>query len=150
MAKVHGIGKGSDPNMLLEKQVIKAIVTSEVEGLGQGRAGFRWKIKTPMPPPIIKPIVKLIEKPIEQPKVILKVPIPESSRKHDKITPIPDYAIPQTGSGYDSSSIMVKRKTIQDISREIPMYPDPVYRPPPNPVELSIPEVPRNISDLYP
>ena len=45
---------------------------------------------------------------------------------------------------------MVKRKTIQDVSREIPIYPDPTYRPPPKPVKLPIPEVPRNLSDFYP
>ena len=59
---------------------------------------------------INKPIVKLMEKPIEQPKVILKVPIPGSSKVHDKTVPIPDYAIPQTRSNDDSSSRMVKRK----------------------------------------
>ena len=48
---------------------------------------------------------------------------------HDKIIPIPDYPIPQTRSGDDSSSRMVKRKVMQDITREIPKYPDPIYRP---------------------
>ena len=103
-----------------------------------------------MPPPINKPIVKLMEKPIEQPKVVLKVPILENSRIHDKIVPIPDYPIPQTRSGDDSSSRMVKKKTMQGVSREIPIYPDSTYRPPPKPVELPIPEVPRSLSDFYP
>ena len=80
----------------------------------------------------------------------MKVPVPESSRIHDKIVPIPDYAIPHTGSREDSSSIMVKRKAIQDVSREILIYPDPTYRPPPKPVKLPIPEVPRSLSDLDP
>ena len=93
---------------------------------GQGRAGLRWKIKLLMsPPPIDKPIVELTEKQIphieniEQPKLTLKVPIPESSRIHDKITYISDLAIPQTKSRDDSKFRMVKRKIIQDISREI-------------------------------
>ena len=30
----------------------------------------------------------------------------------------------------------------------IPMYPDPIYRPPPKPTEIPIQEVPRNLSDL--
>ena len=76
-----------------------------------------------MPSLINKPLVKLTEKPVQQPK-ILTVPIPESSRIHDYFTPIPDCAIPQTTFGDDSGSRMVKRKTIQDINREIPMYPD--------------------------
>ena len=84
---------------------------------------------------------------MEQPKLTLKVPIPKSSSIHDKIIPIPDYAIPQTRSGDDSSSRMVKGKTIQDISREIPMYPDPIYRSPPKLTEIPLQEVPRNVSD---
>ena len=90
-----------------------------------------------MPPPLNKPIAKLTEKPIEQPKIISKVPIPENSTH--KITPTPHYTIPKTRSSDDSSSRMVKRKTIQDVSKEIPMYADPTYRPPPKPVELPIP-----------
>ena len=69
---------------------------------------------------------------------------------HDKITPIPDDSIPQTRSRDDSSSRMVKRKTIQDISREISMYPDPIYRPPPKPTEIPIQEVPRKLLDFDP
>ena len=54
-----------------------------------------------------------------QPKITSKVPvpIPEGSQIHDKFIPVPDYIIPQTRSWDDSNSIMVKRKTIQDISR---------------------------------
>ena len=100
----------------------------------------------------MKPIVKLTEKPIQQPKVTSKVPISESSKIHDNNTPIPDYTIPQTSSGNDSSSSsrMVKRKSIQAISREIPRYPDPIYRPHFKLVETPIQEVPRNLSDFDP
>ena len=42
---------------------------------------------------------------------------------------------------------MVKRKTIHDISREIPTYPDPIYRPPPKPKEIPMQEVPRKLTD---
>ena len=93
---------------------------------------------------INKPIVKSLVKPIEQLKVISKVPVPESSRMHDKIIPIPDYAIPYASSGDDLSSRMVKRKSIQDVSREIPIHPDPTYRPPPKPIKLPISKVPRS------
>ena len=41
----------------------------------------------------------------------------------DKVIPIPNYAIPQMTHKSDTSS----RKTKQDVSREIPIYPDPVY-----------------------
>ena len=44
-------------------------------------------------------------------KIALKIPVPESPQIHDKFIPVPDYVIPQTRSGHDSSSRMVKRKT---------------------------------------
>ena len=87
---------------------------------------------------------------MEQPKVTSEVPLSESSRIYDTITPIPDYTIPQTKFRDDLSSRMVKRKAIQDISRKIPMYPDPIYRPHPKPTEITLQEVPRNLSDLDP
>ena len=155
LPEVHGIGKGLDPNILPEKQVIKPIMTSEAKGMpqikpriGQGRAVLRWKIKTLKSPPVYKSIVKLSEKPIEQPKVTLKIPILESLQIHNKIIPIPDYTILQTRSGDDSSSRMVKRKTIQDICREIPRYPNPIYRPPIKPTKIPIQEVYRNLLDF--
>ena len=92
-----------------------------------------------------RPIIQFKEKPISQqpqtlaqPKITSKVPVPESSRIHDKIIPVPDYVIPQTRSGDDSKSRMVKRKTIQDISGGIPTYPDIIYRPPPKPTEIHL------------
>ena len=46
--EVHDIDKGIDPNIRLEKQVIKPIITSEVKGISQvkprlcqGRAGIK-------------------------------------------------------------------------------------------------------------
>ena len=123
--------------------------------LGQGRAGLRWKIKLLMSPPIDKPFVKLTEKTIphiqnmEQPKVAVKVPIPERSSKHGKIILTPDYTIPQTSSRDDLVSRMIKRKTIQDLNREIPIYPDLIYRSSPKPTEIPLQEVPRNLSYLY-
>ena len=103
-----------------------------------------------------RPIIQSIGKPISQqlqnlvqPKITSNVPVPDSSEIHDKIFPVPDYIIPQTRSGDDSSSRMVKRKTIQDISREIPMYPDPIDRPLPKPTEIPLQEILRNLMHLY-
>ena len=45
---------------------------------------------------------------------------------------------------------MFGRKIIQDLSKEIPIYPDPVYRPPPKPVKTSITEIPGSLSDIDP
>ena len=39
---------------------------------------------------------------------------------------------------------------ITDVSREIPFYPDTVYRPPPKPVKTPVPEFPGSISDIDP
>ena len=43
---------------------------------------------------------------------------------------------------------MVKRKTTHDISREIPTYPDPIYRPPPKPTGIPLQEIPRKLTDF--
>ena len=44
---------------------------------------------------------------------------------------------------------MIDRKAIQDVSREIPIYSDPVYRPPQTNKTL-IPNIPRSLSDIDP
>ena len=94
-----------------------------------------------VPQLIIRPVTQEMETPVEQ----SKLPVPESSRICDKI--IPDYAIPHISSGDDS---IIKGKTTQDVSKKIPIYTDPVYRPPPKPVKLPIPKVPRSLLDLDP
>ena len=108
--------------------------------LGQGRTSLRCKRKTPVPPPINKPVVNLMEKPMEQPKAIQ-----DNSRIHVEIIHIPDYTIPQTRSGDNSKSGMDKTKTILDVSREIPIYPDPFYRPLLKVIKLPMSDVPRSL-----
>ena len=44
---------------------------------------------------------------------------------------------------------MINRSTMQKISNDIPFYPDPTYRPPPNQVRIPMSEVPGNI-DINP
>ena len=156
LPEVHGVDKGLYLNIQPEKQVKKLIQKETKQAsqikprLSQGRAELRSNIKTPVPPPINKPVAKLIEKTIEQPKVILKVPAPGSSRTHDKNVPIPDYAIPHTTFGDDSRSRMVKRKSIQDVSREIPYIQIQLTEHPPKLVKLPIPKVPGSLSDFHP
>ena len=60
--------------------------------LGQGRAGLRYKIKTPVSLLISKLIVQVIEETVEQ----INVPVPKTSRIQDKI--VPYYAIPHIRS----------------------------------------------------
>ena len=43
---------------------------------------------------------------------------------------------------------MTDRKN--NTSKEIPSYPDPVYRPPPKPIKIHVPEIPGSISDIDP
>ena len=126
LQEVHGIGKRLDPNIRPKRQVIKPITASEVKGvtqvkprLGHCRVGIKWKIKFPVSLPHDEPIVQLKEKTISQqpqnvvqPKMTVKVPVPDSSRIH-KFIPVPDYIIPQARSRDDTSSRMIKRKTIQ-------------------------------------
>ena len=90
--------------------------------LGQEREGLRCKIKTPIW--IYKPIAQAMEK---QPKVIVS----KTPKLQDKVVPIPNYTIPQMKHRGDT----ISRQTIQKFSREIPIYSDPVYRPPPKPVK---------------
>ena len=42
----------------------------------------------------------------------------------------------------------MKRKTIQNISRKIPAYADPIHMPPPNPTEIPLQEIPRKLTDI--
>ena len=129
LPEAHDMGKGLDPNKQPEKQVLKPITVTKMKEvpqiklrLGQGREGLRCKTKTPLPSSTNNPTVQAKEK---QPKVlVLKIP-----KIQDKVVPIPNYAIPPIKSNDESGSRMVERKAIQDVIKEIPIFPDPVYRP---------------------
>ena len=59
LPKVHGISKGLDPNIQLEKQIVKPLFKETPhmkQRIGQGRAGSRWK-----KPPINQSIAQLAE-----------------------------------------------------------------------------------------
>ena len=103
--------------------------------LGQGRVGLRHKIKTLIP--INKPIAQTMKSPPND-------FTPKSPKAQDTV--IPSCTVPQMKPRGDISS----RKTIQYMSREIPIYPDPIYWPPPKPGKTRIPEIPGNLSDIDP
>ena len=42
----------------------------------------------------------------------------------------------------NSSTEAINRRMKQEISKDIPFYPDPVYRPPSKPVKIPMPEFP--------
>ena len=64
-----------------------------------------------------------------------KVLLPDASKVQDIVIPIPMYAIPQVKPKGDMSAKEIDRKTMQDVYREIPIYTDPVYGPPPKSVK---------------
>ena len=103
--------------------------------LGQERAGRRCKIKTQSS----KPIVQAVEKPLKNPKV---------PKTQDKVTSVPNFTMPPMHSKGILCTNMIDRKMIQDIAREIPIYPDPVYRSPHKPEKLPVPESLRNLWDI--
>ena len=81
--------------------------------------------------------MQIMEKP-------LKLFTPKSPKIQHKAVPIPSFAVPQMKQRGDASS----RKTIQNVSREIPVYPDPVYQSPPKPVKTPMAEITGSLSDI--
>ena len=82
----------------------------------QGRTGLRHKIKSLTS----KPLTQVIEKPPS------KVLLPNTSKVPDRAMPIPNYTTSQVKPKGHTTTKMIDRKTIQDVDREIPIYPDPV------------------------
>ena len=108
--------------------VTKAKEVSQIKPrLGQGRAELRCKIKMPVPHLNSRSVGQDTEKPIEQPEVILKVPIPETSRIYDKI--VPDYAIPHISLGDHSSSKWLKEKLYRMLVGKFPYIQFPFTDP---------------------
>ena len=76
--------------------------------------------------------------------------MPNISKTKDIAIPIADYAIPLVKPKGDTGTKVIDSKSIQDVSKEIPIYPDPVYRPLPKPVNTATPEIPGSLSDIDP
>ena len=91
-----------------------------------------------------KPLMQVTEKP---PLVVLQ---PSTSKVQDIAIPVPNFATPQVKSKGDTSTKMIDRKTVQEVGREIPVYPDPVYRPFSKPVIPSMPNIPGSLPDIDP
>ena len=141
LPEVHSVSRGLEANVQPEKQVIKPVITKAKEvpqikpRLGYGRAGLRCKIK----PQISRSIVQTIGKP-------LKIPgIPKCKTKSWPylISQFPLFR-------QDASTKVIDRKMIQDVAGEIPIYTNPVYRPPPKPFKTPVPKFPGSLSDIDP
>ena len=99
---------------------MKMTKVSDKPRLGQGRAGLRHEIKTLIP--INKPVVQAMEK-------HQKSKHPSHLKHRIKLYQYQIMQFLKWNIGGDTGS----RKTIEDVSKEIPIYPDPVYWPPPKP-----------------
>ena len=118
-------------NIQLEKQVIKPFVStvnkiSQIKPrIGQGRAGLR--LKKPHISQLIVQSVKHLQK------------TPEVSKIQMQVINIPNFTA-HVQSISNPSTEVINRRMMQKISKDIPFYPDPVYRPPPKPVKIPVPE----------
>ena len=67
----------------------------------------------------------------------------------NKIIKIPNFTTPMQFGG-DFNANIIDRQIIQDTSKEIPFYPDPGYRLPPEPIKIPVPKIPGSVSDINP
>ena len=109
-------------NLLLEKQKIipqnKKVIENKPR-LGQGRAGIRHK-----KPQLIESISTSTSKSCKIPKI----PTTQNVTKNRMGFPVWEQSIA-------NKTEAITRGTVQDKNRELPFYPDLIYRPPPRPPE---------------
>ena len=86
----------------------------------QGRAGSRLK-----KPPINQPIAQSAEN--SKIPVLPKIPM--------AVINMPNFTNPMQSIN-NSSTEAINRRIMQQISKDIPFYPDPVYQPQPRPVKI--------------
>ena len=122
LLEVHGTKKILDTNVLPEKQKIvpqnKKIVENKLR-LGQGRAEIRCKKPQP-----VDGIMASTSKSCEIPKISTT----QDVAKHRMDFPVQEQSI-------TNKTEAIMRGTMQDKNRELPFYPDLMYRPPPGPPE---------------
>ena len=120
LPEVHGTKKMLDTNVLQEKQKPQ-LHTKQVDEnrprLGQGRAGIKHAKK-------LQPVNGINASTSKT----CKIPIAQNINKNSMDFPVPEQLIT-----YKTEA--VTRRMIQDKNRELPFYPDLIYRPPPRPPE---------------
>ena len=122
LPEVHGTKKMLDTNILPEKQkpqLQNKQVVKNRPRLGQGRAGIRHKKPQP---------VDGITASTSKSHKIPKIPMVQGVAKDSMDFPVPEQLI-------TDKTEEITRATIQDKNRELPFYPDPIYRPPARPPE---------------
>ena len=143
LTEVHGVGKSLDLDIQPEKQVIKPLVlkakAQEIPQikpkLGQGRAGLSCTN-----PQTGQSIAQSVNQPLN---------VPTIPNRQNKVRNIHNFTSPVQLVGKSITKV-IDRRMIQDTNRKIPCYPDPVYSPPPKPVNTPAPKIPRNIYDIDP
>ena len=134
LPEFHAVSKNLDPNIQPEKQNIKTFQGNEIPWekprMGQGRVGLRRR-RLHINQPIAQSAEHLQKHP-EVPKIeneVINMP--------NVTTPVQSISNPSTE--------MINRRMMQKISKDIPFYPDPTYRPSPKPVRIPISQIPGNI-----
>ena len=122
LPEVHGAKKILDMNVLPGKQKVvlhnKKVIEKKLR-LGQGRAGVRCK-----KPQLIESIATLTGKSCKIPEI----PTTQNITKNRMDFPVQEQSI-------INKTEAITRGTIQNKNRELPFYPDLIYRPPPRPAE---------------
>ena len=118
LLEVHGVSKNLDPNIQPDKQNIRPLKGNEIlqekSRIGHGRAGMR---RRRLPP---------INQTIAQTAGASKK-IPEASKIEKKIINHLDFTTLVQSINHPSIEVINRRPMMKDI----PFYPDPTYRPPP-------------------
>ena len=133
LPEVHGVSKDLDLNIQPEKQNIRPLKGNEIlqekPRIGQGRAGTRRR-KSPINQAIAA----------EMPKKI-----PEALKIEKKVITRPDFTTAVQSVNNCSMEAVNRRPMIKDI----PLYPDPTYRPPLKPIRIPASKSPENM-DINP
>ena len=129
LPEVHDVSKNLDPSIQPEKQNIRPLKGNEISQqkprIGKGRAGMRRR-----------------KSPINQTTAAeTSKKFPEVSKTEKKVIMHPDFTTPVQSVNNPSVEAINRRPKIKDI----PFYPDPMYRPPPKLTRISTSEGPGNI-----
>ena len=129
---VHGVSKNLDPNIKPETQNISPLKANEIlqekPRIGQGRAGMKRRRLSP------------INQSIAQSEEMSKK-ISEASKIEKKFINHPDFATSVKSINNSNAEVINRRPVIKDI----PFFPDPIFRPSPKPVRIPTSERSENI-----
>ena len=133
MPVVHGVDKGVDPNVKPERQILKSpnLAThpnlQNKPRLGQGRTGLRRKINAP-----IQGQTQVKSKDVSQ---IKEQTLPK--QKESVQTPLTKLTTDRLIGQMPEACIMPEHTIRSKVTEtQIPIYPDPLMKPPPRPLDV--------------